>query len=119
MTTSTAPGRLLDEDAVRTFERDGFVVVPDLLTDAELDRYGAAVTAAVAAPDPPRHHPARGEEPLPAVVRAVHEPVGGPCRRRAARRSTRASGRPRPSCSASTRSVSGTTRRSTSRPAAA
>jgi len=45
--TRTTP-RLLDDDLVRTFERDGFVVVPDLLTADELDRYGAAVTAAVA-----------------------------------------------------------------------
>ncbi len=45
--TTTTPDRLLDEELVRTFERDGFVVVPDLLTAAELDRYGDAVTAAV------------------------------------------------------------------------
>ncbi len=36
-------------DLVAAFERDGFVVVPGLLDDAELDRYGAAVTAAVRA----------------------------------------------------------------------
>ena len=35
--------------------------------------------------DPPRHHAARAEEPLPTVVRAVHEPLGGSSRRRAAR----------------------------------
>jgi ectoine hydroxylase-related dioxygenase (phytanoyl-CoA dioxygenase family) len=43
-TTST---RLLDDDVIATFRRDGFVVVPGLLTDEELDRYGAAVSAAV------------------------------------------------------------------------
>jgi ectoine hydroxylase-related dioxygenase (phytanoyl-CoA dioxygenase family) len=46
--TTTTPDRLLDEAVVQSFERDGFVVVPDLLTVEELDRYGAAVTAAVA-----------------------------------------------------------------------
>jgi ectoine hydroxylase-related dioxygenase (phytanoyl-CoA dioxygenase family) len=46
MTTSTA-GHLLDDEVVRTFERDGFVVVDGLLTDAELAHYGEAVTAAV------------------------------------------------------------------------
>jgi ectoine hydroxylase-related dioxygenase (phytanoyl-CoA dioxygenase family) len=40
--------QLLDQDTIDAFDRDGFVVVPDLLTAAELDRYGAAVTAAVA-----------------------------------------------------------------------
>jgi ectoine hydroxylase-related dioxygenase (phytanoyl-CoA dioxygenase family) len=44
---STTP-RLLDDATVRAFERDGFVVIAGLLTDDELDRYGAAVTAAVA-----------------------------------------------------------------------
>ncbi len=47
MTTATEP-TLLTGAIVRDFERDGFVVVPDLLTDVELDRYGSAVTAAVA-----------------------------------------------------------------------
>ncbi|HEY1738673.1 MAG TPA: phytanoyl-CoA dioxygenase family protein, partial [Acidimicrobiia bacterium] len=40
--------RLLDDAIVRAFERDGFVVVPDLLNNDELEHYGAAVTAAVA-----------------------------------------------------------------------
>ena len=40
---------LVAPDLVTAFTRDGFVVVPDLLTEAELDRYGAAVDAAVAA----------------------------------------------------------------------
>lgn len=40
---------LLDEALVQAFERDGFVVVPDLLSAEELDRYGALVAAAVAA----------------------------------------------------------------------
>jgi ectoine hydroxylase-related dioxygenase (phytanoyl-CoA dioxygenase family) len=38
---------LLAPVTVEAFARDGFVVVPDLLTDDELDRYGALVTAAV------------------------------------------------------------------------
>ena len=41
-------GRRLDGALVEAFERDGFVVVPDLLDAVELDRYGGAVTAAVA-----------------------------------------------------------------------
>src|SRR5690348_10394344 len=48
MRTSTAAGQLLPDAVVRDFERDGFVVVADLLTVDELDHYGAAVTAAVA-----------------------------------------------------------------------
>ncbi len=48
MTTSRTEPELLDEHTVTSFERDGFVVVPGLLTDDELHRYGAAVTAAVA-----------------------------------------------------------------------
>jgi ectoine hydroxylase-related dioxygenase (phytanoyl-CoA dioxygenase family) len=39
---------MLDEALVTAFERDGFVVVPDLLEDDELDRYGRLVTDAVA-----------------------------------------------------------------------
>ena len=38
----------LDPALVAAFERDGFVVVPDLLDAAERDRYGRAVDAAVA-----------------------------------------------------------------------
>src|SRR6476660_6074303 len=37
----------LDPALVAAFERDGFVVVPDLLDAAERDRYGRAVDAAV------------------------------------------------------------------------
>jgi ectoine hydroxylase-related dioxygenase (phytanoyl-CoA dioxygenase family) len=40
---------LLSDDIVAAFRRDGFVVVPDLLTDEELGQYGAAVTAGVRA----------------------------------------------------------------------
>lgn len=47
MTTSTA-GLPIDEETIQAFERDGFVVVPGLLTHEELDRYEAAVTTAVA-----------------------------------------------------------------------
>src|SRR5262249_3274506 len=36
-------------DVVDQFQRDGFVVIPDLLTDEEVDQYGAAVTAGVQA----------------------------------------------------------------------
>jgi ectoine hydroxylase-related dioxygenase (phytanoyl-CoA dioxygenase family) len=44
-----SPGvaQLLDKELVEAFRRDGYVVVPDLLTNDELDRYGTAVTAAV------------------------------------------------------------------------
>jgi ectoine hydroxylase-related dioxygenase (phytanoyl-CoA dioxygenase family) len=44
----TATTRLLDDAVVSAFEHDGFVVVPGLVTDDELDRYADAVTAAVA-----------------------------------------------------------------------
>jgi ectoine hydroxylase-related dioxygenase (phytanoyl-CoA dioxygenase family) len=47
MSTTTAP--LLDRGIVDRFRHDGFVVVPDLLDDGELARYGAAVTAGVQA----------------------------------------------------------------------
>jgi ectoine hydroxylase-related dioxygenase (phytanoyl-CoA dioxygenase family) len=39
---------LVVPELVEAFARDGFVVVPGLLTDGELDRFGAAVDAAVA-----------------------------------------------------------------------
>ncbi len=39
---------LLDKAVVEAFERDGFVVVPGLLGDDELDRYAGLVTDAVA-----------------------------------------------------------------------
>jgi ectoine hydroxylase-related dioxygenase (phytanoyl-CoA dioxygenase family) len=46
MTTApTVP--LVDEDTIARFRRDGFVVIPDLLTDDEVEHYGVAVTAAV------------------------------------------------------------------------
>ncbi len=44
MTTDTVVGDKLIEQ----FQRDGFVVVPDLLTDAELEKFGHAVDHAVA-----------------------------------------------------------------------
>jgi ectoine hydroxylase-related dioxygenase (phytanoyl-CoA dioxygenase family) len=53
METSTVHGRKLADGLVQDFERDGYVVVPDLLTTAELDDFGPAVTAAVA--DRTRH----------------------------------------------------------------
>src|SRR3954451_12927763 len=43
----TIASALLDAELIGRFRDDGFVVVPDLLTDDEVDRYGAAVTAAV------------------------------------------------------------------------
>ena len=43
----TIASALLDAELVERFRDDGYVVVPDLLTDDEVDRYGAAVTAAV------------------------------------------------------------------------
>lgn len=48
---------LLDADLVARFRRDGFVVVPDLLDDDELDHLGAAVTAAVQARNRADHRP--------------------------------------------------------------
>jgi len=41
-------GPIVSEDLVEKFRCDGFVVVPELLTDAELERFGAAVDRAVA-----------------------------------------------------------------------
>jgi hypothetical protein len=38
----------IDPEYVEAFRRDGFVVVPALLADDELTRFGAAVDAAVA-----------------------------------------------------------------------
>ena len=38
---------LLDPGLVEAFRRDGYVVIPGLLTDDELDRYGEAVTRGV------------------------------------------------------------------------
>ena len=42
------PGLNLSDDLIQAFRRDGFVVIPDLLSDAELERFGAAVDRAVA-----------------------------------------------------------------------
>lgn len=39
---------LLDSTLVQEFDRDGFVTTPNLLSQAEVDRYGAAIDAAVA-----------------------------------------------------------------------
>lgn len=38
---------LVSEDLIAAYERDGFVMVPDLLTEEEVDAYGEAVTQAV------------------------------------------------------------------------
>jgi ectoine hydroxylase-related dioxygenase (phytanoyl-CoA dioxygenase family) len=47
MTGATTDDRLLDDALVEQFRRDGFVVVPGLFEDGELDRYAEVVTAAV------------------------------------------------------------------------
>ena len=39
---------LVSDNLIRNFRRDGFVIVPDLLSDEELERFGAAVDRAVA-----------------------------------------------------------------------
>ena len=39
---------IVTRDLIEQFQRDGFVIVPGLLTDAELEHYGAAVDRAVA-----------------------------------------------------------------------
>lgn len=40
---------VVNEEQIASFQRDGFVVIPDLLSAAELDMFGGAVDAAVAA----------------------------------------------------------------------
>src|SRR3954462_1972247 len=45
MSTTT----VVDREHAEQFRRDGFVVIPDLLLEEELDRYGEVVTAAVKA----------------------------------------------------------------------
>ena len=49
MSVRPASRRLLDPALLEAFDRDGYVVVPGLLDDAELARYAAAVTAGVKA----------------------------------------------------------------------
>ena len=44
--TATHP-KLVSDEHIDTFRRDGFVLIPDLLTDDEVDQYGTAVTEAV------------------------------------------------------------------------
>ena len=39
--------QILTNDQIEKFRRDGFVVVPNLLTEDELERFGAAVDSAV------------------------------------------------------------------------
>ena len=48
MGASTTHESLLSGATVAAFERDGYVVIPDLVTPDELDRYGRLVTDAVA-----------------------------------------------------------------------
>ena len=47
MADVTTHERLVDDDLIEAFRRDGFVVVPDLLSDDEVDHYGRVVTDAV------------------------------------------------------------------------
>jgi len=54
---------VLDSAQIDAFRRDGFVVVPDLLAAAEIESFGAAVDAAVAART--RHDRRRLEEKTP------------------------------------------------------
>jgi hypothetical protein len=42
------PTRIVTDDQLEQYRRDGFVMVPDLLTPVEVDGFGAAVTDAVA-----------------------------------------------------------------------
>ncbi len=54
--TIEQPNRLLGDQTIEAFERDGFVVIHGLLTDDEIERYDEAVTRVVhrgAANDPP------------------------------------------------------------------
>jgi hypothetical protein len=46
--TQIQGGTLVDPELVAAFARDGYVVVPGLMSDDELDHYGALVTRAVA-----------------------------------------------------------------------
>ncbi len=56
-------GKIVSAEQIERFRRDGFVVVPGLLTDKELDRFGAAVDRAVR--DRGRHDHRRLEEKSP------------------------------------------------------
>ena len=55
---SGARRQLLSDEVVQTFRRDGFVVVPGLLSGDELERYGRLVTGAV------KGRSARDQRPL-------------------------------------------------------
>jgi ectoine hydroxylase-related dioxygenase (phytanoyl-CoA dioxygenase family) len=44
---TTTHDKIVDDELVEAFRRDGFVVVPDLLSDDEVDHYGRVVTDAV------------------------------------------------------------------------
>jgi ectoine hydroxylase-related dioxygenase (phytanoyl-CoA dioxygenase family) len=60
---TVANTRIVDDELVERFRRDGFVVVPDLLTDDEVDAFGAAVTTGV------RERTAGDDRPLEARSR--------------------------------------------------
>ncbi len=110
----------LRPDIVEAFQRDGYVVVPDLLSAEEIERFEAAVTGAV-------RHRREGIEIAPFAERSRYQQSFIQCmnlwedrpRGRSAHVPSADRRRRRPSCSASPRSGSGTTRRSTSRPVAA
>ena len=75
---------MLTPDIVEAFKRDGYVVVPDLLSAAEIESFEAIVTGAVRRRQRGHRDRAVGRaEPLPAVVHPVHEPLGGRRRCRA------------------------------------
>ena len=80
---SDAPTTTLTPQLVEDFRRDGFVVVPDLLSADERRRYGSAVDEAVGPAKQARHAGTGGEVALRAELHPVPEPVGG-LRRRAA-----------------------------------
>jgi ectoine hydroxylase-related dioxygenase (phytanoyl-CoA dioxygenase family) len=48
MSSSAVQSPVVSAEVLAAYERDGFVMVPDLLTPEEVDTYGAAVTRAVA-----------------------------------------------------------------------
>ena len=47
MADTAAPTRLVGDEYIEAFRRNGYVVIPDLLTEDEMDNFGRVVTAAV------------------------------------------------------------------------
>jgi len=66
MVSSTSLQRMLPNEIVEQYRRDGFVVIPDLLTDEELQRFGTAVSDGVArrtaGDDRPLHEKSRYQQ---------------------------------------------------------